>query len=256
MNSEARERDIVERLRNHALPDPHDEREVLHAPLLKEAANEITRLRAALSTEAQPELTGAVAQLEPIGYIDREQLKRWDILRGTEFKVAERAYIPFSKSPFKSEFTDCTLPVYAEPSPSTIQAAVREKLEAVKERDRLGYAVVQLVEAVDALLEAGSDEYLHDENGDFTYEEAPSDCWADLRTAADNMVLRAEDFEEKYRAIAAPQPSAIEAAVREKLEEAAKDLESYGVPMTASLAASIVRALMESPHTSVEEPAN
>lgn len=40
--------DIVERLRKHALPDPHDEREVLHAPLLREAAEEIERLRAAL----------------------------------------------------------------------------------------------------------------------------------------------------------------------------------------------------------------
>ena len=30
---------IVERLRQHALPDPHDEREVMHAPLLKEAAD-------------------------------------------------------------------------------------------------------------------------------------------------------------------------------------------------------------------------
>ena len=32
---------IVERLRQHALPDPHDEREVMHAPLLKEAADRI-----------------------------------------------------------------------------------------------------------------------------------------------------------------------------------------------------------------------
>lgn len=30
---------IVERLRKHALPDPHDEREVMHAPLLREAAD-------------------------------------------------------------------------------------------------------------------------------------------------------------------------------------------------------------------------
>ena len=30
---------IVKRLRQHALPDPHDEREVMHAPLLKEAAD-------------------------------------------------------------------------------------------------------------------------------------------------------------------------------------------------------------------------
>jgi hypothetical protein len=41
--------DIVERLRKHALPDPHDEREVLHAPMLKEAANEIDSLRTQLA---------------------------------------------------------------------------------------------------------------------------------------------------------------------------------------------------------------
>ena len=38
--------DLIERLRQHALPDPHDEREVLHAPLLRDAADEIERLRA------------------------------------------------------------------------------------------------------------------------------------------------------------------------------------------------------------------
>lgn len=36
--------DLIQRLNRHALPDPHDEREVLHAPLLREAAAEIERL--------------------------------------------------------------------------------------------------------------------------------------------------------------------------------------------------------------------
>jgi hypothetical protein len=40
--------DITRRLRAHALPDPSAEREVLHAPMLKEAADEIERLREAL----------------------------------------------------------------------------------------------------------------------------------------------------------------------------------------------------------------
>jgi hypothetical protein len=35
--------DVVKRLRNHAMPDPHDE--VLRAPLLREAADEIEKLR-------------------------------------------------------------------------------------------------------------------------------------------------------------------------------------------------------------------
>lgn len=46
--------DIIERLRKHALPDPHDEREVLHAPMLREAADEIERLREALKI-AEPQ---------------------------------------------------------------------------------------------------------------------------------------------------------------------------------------------------------
>lgn len=37
--------DIIVRLHRHALPDPHDEREVMHAPLLREAAEEIRMLR-------------------------------------------------------------------------------------------------------------------------------------------------------------------------------------------------------------------
>ncbi len=41
--------DIVKRLRAQALPDPHDEREVMHAPLLMDAANEIETLRVTLA---------------------------------------------------------------------------------------------------------------------------------------------------------------------------------------------------------------
>ena len=37
--------DIIKQLRNHALPDPYDEREVMHAPLLRAAADEIEKLR-------------------------------------------------------------------------------------------------------------------------------------------------------------------------------------------------------------------
>ena len=34
-------KDLVKRLRKQALPDPHDEREVMHADLLREAADAI-----------------------------------------------------------------------------------------------------------------------------------------------------------------------------------------------------------------------
>ena len=52
---------------------------------------------------------------EPVGYIDKEQLRRWNVLKGTEYEDAERCYIPFSRKPFKSEMTDCSLAVYAAP---------------------------------------------------------------------------------------------------------------------------------------------
>jgi len=42
-----KELSLVEELRNHALPDPYDEREVLHAPLLKRAADRIESLEIA-----------------------------------------------------------------------------------------------------------------------------------------------------------------------------------------------------------------
>ena len=51
----------VRRLRQHALPDPHDEREVLHAPLLSEAADEIEALRYSLRLDE--ELIGMIQQI-------------------------------------------------------------------------------------------------------------------------------------------------------------------------------------------------
>jgi hypothetical protein len=53
--------DIVRRLRRHALPDPHDEREVLHAPLLREAADEIDALRYSLRLDE--ELIGMIQKI-------------------------------------------------------------------------------------------------------------------------------------------------------------------------------------------------
>jgi len=59
--------DLVRRLRQHALPDPHDEREVMHAPLLTEAADEIEKLR------------------DEVNY-HREDAKKWN----HEFKASYR----------------------------------------------------------------------------------------------------------------------------------------------------------------------
>lgn len=75
----------------------------------------------------------------PIGYIDREQLTRWEKLRGTEFEQDERALIGFSTKPFKTEMTDCTLAVYAAPQPADDRVLELEK-DAARYRFWRGYA--------------------------------------------------------------------------------------------------------------------
>lgn len=51
-----------------------------------------------------------------VGYIDSSQLDRWNRLRGTEFEVAERCYMPWSATPFKSDISDCSTPVFLSPT--------------------------------------------------------------------------------------------------------------------------------------------
>lgn len=62
-------------------------------------------------------IDGALAEpVEPIGYIDADQLRRWNVLKGTEYESPERCYMPFSRKPWKSEMSDCSLAVYAAPA--------------------------------------------------------------------------------------------------------------------------------------------
>ncbi len=95
----------------------------------QKAAEAIEQLQAALASQAKS---------VPIGYIDREQLTRWEKLRGTEFEREERAYIGFSTKPFKSEMSDCTLAVYASPQP--IDESVLELDWKPSEEELLEYA--------------------------------------------------------------------------------------------------------------------
>jgi hypothetical protein len=63
--------DIIKRIRQHTLPDPHDERGVLHAPLLREAADTIESLCQKLDKANQLE----------IGYFEsNKQLAEWTAL--------------------------------------------------------------------------------------------------------------------------------------------------------------------------------
>ena len=61
---------LIRRLRQHALPDPHDEREVLHAPLLVEAANALEELEKEIE-----ELTHDVGQL--LNGLSSERKQKW-----------------------------------------------------------------------------------------------------------------------------------------------------------------------------------
>lgn len=61
---------------------------------------------------AQPQVASSNMQL--LGYVDAKQLALWDTLRGTSFETTERCYLPFSKEPFSSDMTDCTLAIYKQ----------------------------------------------------------------------------------------------------------------------------------------------
>ena len=50
---------------------------------------------------------------EPVAYVDSEQLRRWDVLRGTDYESPERCYMPWSRDRFKTDLTNCDFPVYA-----------------------------------------------------------------------------------------------------------------------------------------------
>jgi hypothetical protein len=83
--------------------------------------------------------------------------------------------------------------------------------EAIKERNKLGYAVAKFVGAVDALLARAEEcEYM-----DGLAEVAPSDFWAAVRSAGDEMTFRAEEFEAEYQRMKAAQSR--HAAEREAL---------------------------------------
>ena len=69
------------------------------------------------------EAESSQSEVEPVGYIDREQLRRWDVLRGTDYEIEERAYIGFSKKPYTTDMTDCTLAVFTAPP---TEAAIAE----------------------------------------------------------------------------------------------------------------------------------
>lgn len=86
-------------------------------------------------------IDGALAEpVESIGYIDAEQLRRWNVLKGTEYESPERCYMPFSRKPWKSEMSDCSLAVYAAPADQWRR--VEDGLPTNKDADDRGNVLV------------------------------------------------------------------------------------------------------------------
>ena len=84
-------------------------------------------------------------KLKPIGYIDAEQIRLWEALRGTEYESAERCYMPWSSTQFKSDMNDCSMPVYSESD--LAQAREEGRLAGMRE------CIDKLREAAKAALE-------------------------------------------------------------------------------------------------------
>ena len=82
---------------------------------LHEAEDEIIALRAR-AEKAEAELKAAREQA-PSGYVDGDQFRRWEVLRGTEFESPERCYMPFSVEPYESDINNCDTPLYRHPLP-------------------------------------------------------------------------------------------------------------------------------------------
>lgn len=61
----------------------------------------------------------ALERQEPLGYADKAQFERWCALKGTEYEAPERCYMPFSVTPYKTDLSDCSLPIYAKPVSAT-----------------------------------------------------------------------------------------------------------------------------------------
>lgn len=94
------------------------------------------------------------AQSEPVGYIDAEQLRRWDALRGTAYESEERCYMPFSRAPFKSDMSDCSLAVFTHPAPADLKDA--ERLDAIAHEAQQAESQWQHAKFVQRVLEAGN----------------------------------------------------------------------------------------------------
>ena len=79
-------------------------------PVSKTAERDYNFMRdLAIGTE---DILNEILSAKPIGYVDEEQFRRWEALKGTQYESVERTMLPFSTTPYKDDLTDCSLPLY------------------------------------------------------------------------------------------------------------------------------------------------
>jgi hypothetical protein len=152
----------------------------------------------------------------------------------------------------------------ATPAPPSapVQQSVREA-EAVKERNKLGYTVCQVIAAVESLV-ANVEEYEGDDG--FLHQGAPIELWSALNDALDDMLPRAEEFETKYQALStSPLLDKNDQAEGEKLEwedyEKIRDfrevdfaINNFHLNCTADNATEMVKAIVENTRNYPQPP--
>jgi len=72
-------------------------------------------------------------KLKPVGYIDAGQIRRWEAMRGTQYESTERCYMPWSSTQFKSDMSDCSMPVYSESA--LAQAREEGRIAGLREKN-------------------------------------------------------------------------------------------------------------------------
>jgi hypothetical protein len=112
-------------------------------PVSKTAERDYNFMRdLAIGTE---DMLNEILAAKPIGYVDAEQFRRWEALKGTQYESAERTMLPFSTTPYKDDLTDCSLPVYTYPH--EWQGLTDDEIDAIiKEKDGVFGAVVRAIE--------------------------------------------------------------------------------------------------------------
>jgi hypothetical protein len=124
-------------------------------------------------------------------------------------------------------------------SPQQVSQSEPVAIEALKERDRLGHTVVQVIGTLDEIIEQVEEITLHDVN----YVAVPAELWHELEDALEEMPERAESF------IAAPHQAIPSGWKLVPIEPTEEMLEQIPLRGTGSSAESIYDAILSASPT-------